>query len=374
MANIEVFNFEKDFNEKLKSITTENSYSIIIDENHYNDLIKKVLETQKKTSEKNGSDYRRLKRYGILTIGDVQKLIVPNKTDILYHAHNGEFFSILKEAHVETGHGGLHKMNEYLQRKYANLNRKAILLFLGFCETCQKKKAFPKKGVVVKPLLFNEVTARAQVDLIDMQSCQDRGYKFILNYQEHLTKFLVLSPLKSKTAAEVAYNLLDIFCGYGCCSVLQSDNGREFVNSIINELSILWPTLKIVHGKPRNSESQGSVERANRDVGDMIRSWMLDNKTTKWAEGLRFVQYQKNNSLHSGIKQSPFRAMFVRDAKIGLKDSILPEFILENLVNEEDAEAAINSELGTPDVNDVETLKRIQDNIEKNSSKAYKGL
>ena len=37
-------------------------------------------------------------------------------------------------------------------------------------------------------------------------------------------------------------------------------------NSVITELSAMWDGLKIVHGKPRHSQSQGSVERANRDM------------------------------------------------------------------------------------------------------------
>lgn len=64
-------------------------------------------------------------------------------------------------------------------------------------------------------MVFNEVNARGQVDLIDMQSCNDGGYKFILNYQDHLSKFVMLRALKTKTAAEVTYNLIDIFCTFG---------------------------------------------------------------------------------------------------------------------------------------------------------------
>ena len=32
----------------------------------------------------------------------------------------------------------------------------------------------------------------------------------------------------------------------------------------------MWEGLKIVHGKLRNSQSQGSVERANRGIEDML--------------------------------------------------------------------------------------------------------
>jgi len=87
--------------------------------------------------------------------------------------------------------------------------------------------------------------------------------------------------------------------------ILQSDNGREFANKIIQHLADMWPGMKLVHGKPRHSQSQGSVERSNQDVRDMLVAWMSDNNTKTWSEGLRFIQSKKNRALHSGIKTSP---------------------------------------------------------------------
>ena len=65
-------------------------------------------------------------------------------------------------------------------------------------------------------------------------------------------------------------------------------------------------------------QSQGSVERANVDIKEMIISWMNDNDTTQWSEGLRVVQFQKNRSYHRVIDQSPYKALFGADPKIGL--------------------------------------------------------
>jgi hypothetical protein len=94
-----------------------------------------------------------------------------------------------------------------------------------------------------------------------MQSNADGDYRFILNYQD---------PLKTKTA-EVIHTLLDIFT-IEATGVLQSDNGREFANNIVSELTGMWPELKIVHGKMRHSQSQGSTDRTNQDVQN------IDNK------------------------------------------------------------------------------------------------
>jgi len=100
----------------------------------------------------------------------------------------------------------------------------------------REKEIHKKKGLVVKSIISSEMNSRCQIDLIDMQVQPDRDYKFICVYQDHLTKFVILRPLKHKSAEAVANVLLDIFTLFGVPAILQSDNGREFVNKIISEL------------------------------------------------------------------------------------------------------------------------------------------
>ena len=140
---------------------------------------------------------------------------------------------------------------------------------------------------MVQPILSSEFSSRGQVDLIDMQSMSSRTYKWIMVYQDHLTKFCVLRPLKSKRAAEVAFQIADIFLLLGAPVILQSDNGSEFTAQIITELCSMWPELSIVHAKPRHPQSQGSDERANGDIKDMLVAWMADNNSTDWATGIK---------------------------------------------------------------------------------------
>ena len=63
--------------------------------------------------------------------------------------------------------------------------------------------------------------------------------------------------------------------------------------------------LLLVHGKPRHPQSQGSVERCNGDIKDMLITWLSDNNSTDWTMGLKFVQFMKNTSHHFGINQTP---------------------------------------------------------------------
>ena len=50
----------------------------------------------------------------------------------------------------------------------------------------------------------------------------------------------------------------------------QSDNGLEFVATVISELVKSWPGTKIIRGRPRHPQSQGGVERGNQDLEDKL--------------------------------------------------------------------------------------------------------
>lgn len=279
-----------------------NKNTLYITNEKYNVLLNEVKES-KLVKVKKSIHYRRLKRFDIVNIGGEEKLIVPMNgasEEMRYYVRYDDLYEIIHEAHIATGHGGRNRIVYAVNSKYKNVNIEAINIYLKLCEPCQKKHSMPKKGLTVKPIIHTEMNSRCQVDLIDMQANPDNNYKFIMVYQDHLTKFVILRPLKFKRAEEVAYNLLDIFTLFGAPNILHSDNGREFVNAVITNLCSLWSEVKIVHGKARHSQSQGSVERANQDIESMIATWMETNKTTKWSESLRFVQAMKNGAFHSG--------------------------------------------------------------------------
>ena len=133
---------------------------------------------------------------------------------------------------------------------------------MSFCEECVvKQPKRPAKSLVHKPIRSNEFQSRYQVDLIDMQSEADGEYKWIVNLQDHFTKFVHLRPLKTKTGKEVAEVIVNIFLTTnGAPILLQCDNGAEFKNEFVYNLKEQWPGLVIAHGRPRYPHSQGSVE------------------------------------------------------------------------------------------------------------------
>ena len=124
-------------------------------------------------------------------------------------------------------------MLKALVSKYANISCDMLKLYKDLCTECLNKRKRPTTtGTVVHPIVTNEFNSRAQVDLVDMQAMPHGQYKWIMVYQDHLTKYCLLRPLSSKRASEVAYHLLDIFLTLGAPHILQSDNGSEFTANV----------------------------------------------------------------------------------------------------------------------------------------------
>jgi transposase InsO family protein len=87
-----------------------------------------------------------------------------------------------------------------------------------------------------------------------------------MHARDHFSKFSWAYPLVNKTAAGVAERLMTIFTQFGPPKILQSDNNRAFVATVITELKHIWTDLLIIHGRPRHPQSQGCIERANGDL------------------------------------------------------------------------------------------------------------
>lgn len=251
------------------------------------------------------------------------------------YVHLENVFGVLQDAHTSTGHGGRDRMLNLCQEKYENVTSEMICTFLELCEVCVLKKYSQKRGIVTTPILVNEFNSHVQADLVDMQAQECQEFRFFLVYQDHCTKFCQIRSLKRKTAQETASNILDMFLTFGPPKKLQTDNGREFKNHLLQEVCKSFG-VHMVHGHPRHSQCNGGVERANQDIEKMLVTWKSDNPEKTWMEGLKFVQMYKNGSLCAPIKMSPFEATFGRKMSMGLKDSIVPAELFHETYSEDD--------------------------------------
>ena len=170
-----------------------------------------------------------------------------------------------------------------------------------------------------------------QIDLIDMRHMPDDSYNYIVHYMDHWSKFHVMWPLMRKSAVEVAIGLATkVFPYLGLPKILQSDNGREFVNEIVKETLTLWPgQVVIINGRPHHSQSQGLVEKGNHCVEMQIQSMKKEwggTGNVPWTDWLPRIQCMVvgkfyidhflthldnlNTQLCRTLKKSPYEVVF----------------------------------------------------------------
>ncbi len=138
-----------------------------------------------------------------------------------------------------------------------------------------------------------QLLKNVQIDLIDMRHMPDNDQKWILHVVDHWSKFHFPFPLPSKSALSVAQALQRyVFPIIGLPRIIQSDNGQEFVNQLIEEVVSRWPgQVQLVNGRPRHPQSQGLVEQAHYTLERMIsaKSIEMESKCPPWTEWLPFI-------------------------------------------------------------------------------------
>ena len=129
-----------------------------------------------------------------------------------------------------------------------------------------------------------------QIDLIDMRHLPHGENKWILHCVDHWSKFNFAYALPKKSAVCVAAALNShLFPYFGVPRILHSDNGREFVNSVIEGLLAIWHCdIQLVSGRPRHPQSQGLVERAHLTLQKKLASEISCNNSNNppWSAWL----------------------------------------------------------------------------------------
>lgn len=170
---------------------------------------------------------------------------------------------MLLKFHRDIRHLKRDKLIDYAKRQIYNPRRDEVEIVLENCKVCQLKVKLhtQQDNIVIKSICPGE---RYQADLIDLKrySEQNNGYSWIFNCIDCYSKYLISMPLKNKLAESVSNAFKQIFATFGKPKKLQTDNGKEFVNT---RLSNLLKKYKIMYirGRARHPQTQGQVERVN---------------------------------------------------------------------------------------------------------------
>ena len=204
--------FEVDLLSKISNSIGKN-HSIVNKENY--ELIITEIENSDgftSTEKKEKGLYYKIKNFTVVEIAKNTKVLMTKDnlkkarnrnheidlSKICRVAYFEEIFDIIERFHnSDTGHSAVRNTSFHLLQHYSNISREVIMTYISYC-TCSLNRRVLRKHQHITPILTETFNSRGQVDLIDMQPYPDGDFKWIMHYQDHLTKFSYLSALKTK--------------------------------------------------------------------------------------------------------------------------------------------------------------------------------
>ena len=177
------------------------------------------------------------------------------------------------------------------------------------CRDCQRFTIKTHGYAPAKSIASAQPGDHYMIDLMSMPLSLD-GHMFCLVLVDVCTGFVICRPLKDKEMTTIARTLWDIGSVIGLARVLQSDNGSEFVNAVINTMTRLCGVTRryIALYNPR---ADGKVERSIKTIKATLMK-MMRGTTVLWPYYISFVQYAYNNKVRVLTGVEPFVLMFGR--------------------------------------------------------------
>lgn len=297
--------------------------------------------------------YHHAHKYDVIKTGNHKVLILKRKDTshpTLEMIPTEDYYQKILEAHLATGHGRRDKIVNALRTKYM-IPIFAIKIFLDLCRVCMTHKNnfrynFKSTPIPIKPISSNDFNLSGQINILDFQTNPDKDYKWLLHYQDQTTKFSFLRPLKSKDVKEVALEVLKIFLQTGCPNILQSSDGIKFTTSVLSEITRLWSACDVIQGQIIDPQTE-SIEKTKQDIKNMIQAWMVDNNAKNWSFGCYFVQFQMNSSYQLSTHNTPYKAVFGTDPRLGvtsLSENMVTHFSVEVKVEKGSEDSENNEE------------------------------
>ena len=116
---------------------------------------------------------------------------------------------------------------------------------------------------------------RVNIDTVGPLPPDGEGNTHIIAIMDVFSRFIELYPVNGPTA-DNAFRALTNWCGrYGIPNETLSDNGPEYVNHIISELTTYFQTNHVtIH--PHSHEENTIIERAIQEVQRHLRNIVFD--------------------------------------------------------------------------------------------------
>ena len=147
-----------------------------------------------------------------------------------------EVNEIIYKAHINPG---FHLKIEPTSRKIEEMGYKwtnmenSVRNFYFEWEKWQQRYQKPKKNQTVTHIESTRPKERFVIDVVYLNDFISTTHRYLITMVDHFSKYGWAKIAKDKTANTILRTLKQFFTYHGCPEVLQSDNGKEFVNDTI---------------------------------------------------------------------------------------------------------------------------------------------
>ena len=243
---------------------------------------------------------------------EIEKIIEEN--------HNSFGLNVKKHFGVQITLGNI-RLKGLSWANMANNVRK----FISRCPDCVQNKHEPPlketKSIVPKRPL-----ERLQGDLIHLSTEQitacNKNYKYIFSVVDHFSKYKWCFAIKEKNGKSIEKCLRSVIATFGTPSIFQTDNGKEFKNSTLKSF-LDSQKIEYINGSVRHPQSQGLVERHNRELKDYLQRAFNDfiNQRENGEEwnlplDLEIFRVRENNRFHTVTRATANTIIISKDEKL----------------------------------------------------------
>ena len=233
----------------------------------------------------------------------VEQLIVPRclRQKILDLAHD----------HAMGGHLGVQKTKERVLRRYYWPGVfQDVALHCKTCGPCQKtagRRPREKVELVNMPQMSRPFQ-RGAVDMVGPLQRSRKGNRYILVLVDYATRFPEATPLSSTESEKVADALIDMFSRYGIPDELLSDQGTNFVSTVMQQVCDRLG-IKKIKTSPYHPQTNGLVERFNGTLKSMLRRCCLNDRSN-WDKYIPLVLFAYREVPQQSLGFSPFELLY----------------------------------------------------------------
>ena len=236
------------------------------------------------------------------------------------------------------GHRGMNRTFREIRRKYEWPNMKRdIENHIRKCQSCQVNKSL---GPRYRAPMEITTTARkpferCAMDIVGPTTVTTKGNRYILTFQDDLTKFVVAVPIPTQDAETVAREFVgNIVLTFGLPESVLTDQGSNFLSAVFQNVCKLL-RIRRVHTTAFHPESNGGIERGHRVLIEYLRHYINEDQRD-WDDWIPYATHVYNVTTHRSTGYTPFELLFGHRARIptSLVETPTPAYNYDDYVSE----------------------------------------